>query len=169
MREIRELRTRFRKLGRKVGRYSTQPEHLIHVEYKDAHRQYNRAIKYSKRHHWRDWLEKASDLDLWTANKYISAAASDGGRTRILTLRATENSQEITTSSKSIEEQAVSRILLPEETNDVDYSRPMRVPPTDLRNTQNFQGTNTQATQTPQAIQSPRARRHSKYCPHKVC
>ena len=54
MREIRELRTHFRKLGRKVGRYSTQPEHLIHAEYKDTHRQYDRAIKYSKQHHWRD-------------------------------------------------------------------------------------------------------------------
>ena len=84
--EIGKLRTHFRKLGRKVGGYATQTEHPIHAEYKDAYRKYDRAIKYSKRHHWRDWLEKASEPDLWTANKYISAAASDGGRTRIPTL-----------------------------------------------------------------------------------
>ena len=85
-REIGHLRTQFRKLGRKVGRYTDQPGHPIHAEYKDTHRKYDRAIKYSKRHHWRDWLEKASDPDLWTASKYIAAAASDGGRTRIPTL-----------------------------------------------------------------------------------
>ena len=77
MREIKELRMHFRKLGRKVGRYTSQPEHPIHVVYKDACRQCDRAIKYSKCHHWRVWLEKASDPDLWTVNRYITAAASD--------------------------------------------------------------------------------------------
>ena len=47
-REIREFRTHFRKLGRKVGRFLTLPDHPIHMEYNDAHRQYDRAIKYSK-------------------------------------------------------------------------------------------------------------------------
>ena len=88
MKEIRELQMQYRKLGRKVGRYMAQPEHPIHMEYKDVHRQYNRAIKYNKRHHWRDWLEKAFDPDLWTVNKYILAAASDGSRTRIPSLQA---------------------------------------------------------------------------------
>ena len=83
MKEIRELRTRFRKLGRKVGRYKGQPEHILHMEYKESRKQYERAIKYNKHHHWRDWLEKASEPDLWMANKYITAPVSDRGKTTI--------------------------------------------------------------------------------------
>ena len=51
MKELSELRTHYRKMGRKVGKYMAQLEHPIHVEYRNAHRQYDRAIKYSKRHH----------------------------------------------------------------------------------------------------------------------
>ena len=68
-------------------------------EYKDAHRKYDKAIKYNKRHHWRDWLEKATDPDLWTANKYISSPASDGGKTRIPSLRQQIDRQERTANS----------------------------------------------------------------------
>ena len=96
---IRELRTWFRKLGRQVGKYKDQSTHGIHAEYKDAHRKYNKAIKYNKRHHWRDWLEKATDPDLWTANKYISSPASDRGKTRIPSLRQQIDGQERTANS----------------------------------------------------------------------
>ena len=89
--EIRELRVKYRKLGRKVGRYKDQPEHRIHAEHKEAHRQYNKAIKYNKRHHW---LEKASEPDLWTANKFLAVLASDGGKTRIPMLRQQVNGRE---------------------------------------------------------------------------
>ena len=114
-REIGDLRSRFRKMGRKVGRYSDQPEHPIHAEYKDAHRQYDRAIKYSKRNHWRDWLEKASDPDLWTANKYLAAAASDGGRTRIPTLRVSRNGQDTAASSNQEKSRMLAEAFFPKK------------------------------------------------------
>ena len=85
--ELRELRTRFKKLGRKTSKYRNVPEHATHKEYREVRKIYDKAIKYNKRHHWRDWLEKATDPDIWTANKYITAAASDGGKTRIPALR----------------------------------------------------------------------------------
>ena len=100
-------------MGRKVGKFSDQPEHLIHMEYKEAHRQYNRAIKYSKRHHWRDWLEKASDPDLWMANKYLVAAASDGSRTRIPTLRALPNGQDTVASSNQEKSRVLAEAFFP--------------------------------------------------------
>ena len=94
MKEISELRVNYRNLGRKVGKYKDQPEHRIHTEHKEAHRKYDKAIKHSKKHHWRDWLDKALEPDLWTANKYIAALASDGGKTRIPTLRQQADSRE---------------------------------------------------------------------------
>ena len=113
MREIGELRKHFRKLGRKVGKYMEQLEHPIHAEYKDAHRKYDRAIKYSKQHHWQDWLEKASDPDLWMASKYIVATASDRGRTRIPTLRTKRNGQDTTASSNQEKSRLLAETFFP--------------------------------------------------------
>ena len=60
-------------------KHTDQPEHAIHKEYKECRKQYERAIRYNKQHHWRDWLERVSEPDLWTVNKYITAPVSDGG------------------------------------------------------------------------------------------
>jgi hypothetical protein len=57
-------------------------------------RKYNRGIKYNKKHHQRDWREKATDPDLWIANRYISALAGDGGSTRIPALKYKEDGVE---------------------------------------------------------------------------
>ena len=130
-REIKELRTHFRKVGRKVGRYVLQSEHPIHAEYKEAHRQYNRAIKYSKRHHWKDWLEKASDPDPWMANRYIIAVASEGSRTRIPTLRATQDGQDIIASSNHEKSRMLaksffpSKPIVPTTLDQHDYPQPI--------------------------------------------
>ena len=35
-----------------------------------------------KKNHWRDWLEKATDPDLWTAHNYVSAPPGDCRKTR---------------------------------------------------------------------------------------
>ena len=96
MKEIKELRKRFRKLRRELCRHMEHPEHTIHLEFKECRKQYEKAIKYSKHHHWRDWLEKASEPDLWTANKYITVPASDGGSTRIPKLKLQIDGQERT-------------------------------------------------------------------------
>jgi hypothetical protein len=66
-----------------VSKLTHQPEHPIHKEHAASSKTYSKTIEYSKRHHWRDWLEKATNPDLWTAHKYISAPAGDGGKTRI--------------------------------------------------------------------------------------
>jgi hypothetical protein len=31
-----------------------------------------REVEISKQNHWREWLEKAEDPDIWMANKYTS-------------------------------------------------------------------------------------------------
>ena len=48
MKEIKEIRKHFRKLGRVLCKYTDQPEHTINMEYKACHKKYERAIKYSK-------------------------------------------------------------------------------------------------------------------------
>jgi hypothetical protein len=85
--ELKELRKCFRKIGRKTGKHRHSPEHAIHAEFKEVCKQYDKAIKYSKQHHQRDWLERATEPDIWTANKYITAPMSDRGKTRIPVLK----------------------------------------------------------------------------------
>jgi ribonuclease HI len=100
--ELTQLRRSVNKLGRKSHKRKDNPSDPIHGKYKDAKKEYEREIEYCKSHHWRDWLEKAEDPDIWTAHKYISAAASDGSKSRIPTL--TKNKGETTQTAKSNKE-----------------------------------------------------------------
>ena len=76
------------KLGREASKLREYPNHKIHAEYEAAKKKYAKEIEWSKKHHWRDWLERAVDPDIWTAHRYVSAAAMNGSNTRIPTLRA---------------------------------------------------------------------------------
>lgn len=86
--ELTALRRNANRLGRKASKFKRFPEHHIHTEYEEAKKRYSKEIERSKRQHWRDWLERAEDPDIWTASKYISAtSAMDGSGTRIPTLQ----------------------------------------------------------------------------------
>ena len=92
LKELSQLRKETEKLGRQAYKLKGWPTHPIHDQRAAACKKYDKTIQYSKQHHWRDWLEKATDPDLWTAHKYISAPAGDGGKTRIpnLLIQGTE-------------------------------------------------------------------------------
>ena len=86
--ELTGLRRNMNKLGRKASKLREYPDHRIHAEYEEAKKTYAKEIERSKRHHWRDWLERAVDPDIWTAHRYVSMAAADCNGARIPTLRA---------------------------------------------------------------------------------
>jgi hypothetical protein len=111
--ELKELRKRFRKLGRKTSKYRNLPGNTIHTEFKEVHKLYNKAIKYNKRHHWQDWLEKATEPDIWTANKYIAAPASDGGKTRIPALRQQSGESEVTANTNCDKSKMLAKVFFP--------------------------------------------------------
>lgn len=71
------------KLGGKASKFRNCPWDKIHAKYEDTKKMYMKEIETSKWNHWRDWLEKTGNPDIWTANKYISAAAVDGNNSRI--------------------------------------------------------------------------------------
>ena len=85
--ELTQLRRKANKLGRQSYELRRDPEHRVHADHKEASKLYVRTILYNKKHHWRDWLERAEDPDIWTANRCVSAAASDGGKARIPLLK----------------------------------------------------------------------------------
>jgi hypothetical protein len=111
--ELKELRKHFRKTGRKSSKHRNTPEHTVHAEFKVVCKQYDKAIKFSKWHHWQDWLERATELDIWTANKYITAPTSDRGKTRILALKQQIGELEVTASTNQSKSKMLARVFLP--------------------------------------------------------
>ena len=67
------------------------PNHPSHRLRKEKAATYDKAIKATKKEHWVNWLEDAAGNDLWTANKYISNPAGDGGKMRIPTLHTKDS------------------------------------------------------------------------------
>ena len=81
--ELTKLRRQADKLGRKASKLSHLPYHHVHAEHASAAKSYRDTLETTKKQHWRDWLERAEDPDIWTVNKLITSQPSDGGKSRI--------------------------------------------------------------------------------------
>ena len=103
--ELTDLRRKANRLGRKVSKLGNRSNGQVQAEYEEAKRKYASEIEKNKRHHWRDWLEKAEDPDIWTAHRYISATTTDGNNTRIPVLRkqSGESERKATTNEEKSE------------------------------------------------------------------
>ncbi|KAI0046411.1 hypothetical protein FA95DRAFT_1471542, partial [Auriscalpium vulgare] len=75
--ELTMMRRFERKARRESYKFRDLPDHPSHAAYLLEKRDYGIAIERAKRLHFQDWLEKATDPDLWTANRYISRPAGD--------------------------------------------------------------------------------------------
>ena len=87
-------------------------------QFKEARRKYSREIERIKRNHWRDWLEKASDPDLWTAQRYLNAPASDRSKTRIPDLKFTKEGQQHSASTNTDKGEILARTFFPDKPKD---------------------------------------------------
>lgn len=81
--ELTTLRRQADKLEQKASKLSHLPYHHLHTEHTAVVKLYHTTLKYTKKQHWRDWLEKAEDSDIWTVNRLINSQALDGGKSRI--------------------------------------------------------------------------------------
>lgn len=81
--ELTGLRKEMLKIRRKLCKTRGKQSNPLWNKFKNARRKFGSELEKTKKNHWRDWLEKAMDPDLWTAHKYITAPPRDCGRTRI--------------------------------------------------------------------------------------
>ena len=86
-------------LGRHTSRYKNNIVHPIHKKYAEASRIFHCTLDCTKRQHWRDWLECASDPDIWIVHKVISAATTNGAKAWILALKYRNNGEEEVTAN----------------------------------------------------------------------
>jgi hypothetical protein len=70
-------------------------------------------LECTKRQHWQHWLEKVEDPDIWTAHKYMSSPARDGGKSRIPVLKLTHHRQEHVASSNEEKSNLLVKIFFP--------------------------------------------------------
>src|SRR5216684_5544312 len=101
------------KLGWLSYKNRDKPFHYMHATHTDADKNYHRTLQSTIMHHWRDWLEKAEDLDIWTVNKILAAPATDGGTTRIPVLKYTINGAELTASTNEEKGQVLAKSFFP--------------------------------------------------------
>ena len=88
-RELNAARKSKRRLANEAHKWRGLPDHHAHADHKRATKSYAKLIEDSKRAHWEAWLLDAAERDLWTANKYMTETHTDGGKTRMPTLRQT--------------------------------------------------------------------------------
>jgi hypothetical protein len=85
--ELLQLQTHANKAGRTSYKLRNFPEHQVHKEHMEAKSKYQKMLQSTKQQHWREWLEKAEDLDIWAVNKIIMVPPTDGGKAKIPKLK----------------------------------------------------------------------------------
>jgi ribonuclease HI/exonuclease III len=111
--ELTQLRKYANKTGRKAYKWRQDPEHPIHKEHNEASNTYAKAIKYNKQQFWRDWLERADEPDLWTAQRMVSGPATDGGKARIPPLKHRLDGTEVTAKTNTDKSRALAKGFFP--------------------------------------------------------
>ena len=67
-------------------------DHPIHAEYKSAANKFKEVMTETRSQDWTDWLEGASQQDLYLANKYIASEPTDFSNVWISPLHTFTNS-----------------------------------------------------------------------------
>ena len=111
--ELTKLRHEANRKGRRASKYRDWPAHHSHADRRAANKKFHKTLEYTKRQHWRDWLEKADDPDIWTAHKYTSSPAGDGGKSRIPVLKAAHSGQEVSATTNEEKSNLLAKTFFP--------------------------------------------------------
>lgn len=126
--ELTQLRRDMNKLGKKSHKLRNLPSHPVHTEHMIAKRSYDNTLERTKKHHWRDWLERAVDPDIWTVHKYTSAPATDGAKARIPALKYSTGDVKLTASTNDDKSYALANSFFPakpaDALGDLDHPYP---------------------------------------------
>jgi len=93
--DLNKLKKKKNKLSNLSSKFRAVLDHPSHEELRLTRNKYGEAITKAKEAHWIDFLEEASERELWIANKYISNPVNNGGKTRIPALKVTNSSGQI--------------------------------------------------------------------------
>jgi hypothetical protein len=83
-----------------------------------AKNKYQNGIKVTKQQHWRDWLGKVEDPDIWVAHHIVSAPHTDGGRAKIPKLKHKVGDEELTASTNEEKSRVLTKCFFPTKPQD---------------------------------------------------
>jgi len=110
---IMQMHKKVNKLGRKSFSFRREPNHVIHTQHKDTAKRYDGKLHYAKKQHWRDWVKRAEEPDIWMANRYVLALVTDGGKARIPILKYSVGEQVISVRTNSEKSTALAKGFFP--------------------------------------------------------
>ncbi len=85
--ELSQLKKAMNCLGSQSYKYRVVTDHPVHEAYRVTRGHYGDKIKYTKKEHWRTFLEGIKGKELWAAHRYMASPVGDGGKARIPTLK----------------------------------------------------------------------------------
>lgn len=95
MKELTQLHRQSNKLGRQSYDWHHDLGHSVHGAHNVASKKYQKILDQTKNHHWRDWLERWEDPDIWTAHHLTTVPWGDGGKARIPVLNHKVGEEEV--------------------------------------------------------------------------
>ena len=113
--DLTNLRKAMLRQRRRACKERGKPSSMVWEQFKVARREFGRELEKTKKNHWRDWLEKATDPDLWTAHKYITAPPGDCGKTRIPDLNFTDSEGQQKARSNEEKGRILARMFFPDK------------------------------------------------------
>ena len=113
--ELNSLRKNMLKTRHKICKDRSGPNSQAWEKYKEARRKFGSELEKTKKNHWCDWLEKATDPDLWMAHKYITAPPSDCGKTRIPDLSYADSQGQQRASSNEEKGKVLAKTFFPKK------------------------------------------------------
>jgi hypothetical protein len=131
--ELMNLKRAQNQLSSKSYKLCEVRNHPVHQEYKDAVNKFKETMIAIQKQHWMDWLELATQKNIYTANKYLTSEPADYSRACIPPLRSnTDGVPGLTEDNISkAAELAKSFFPPPPETSsvlvDFNYPKPLRV------------------------------------------
>ena len=111
--ELTQLRSHANKLGRLSYARRDMPEHMIYTVHKEAAKRYDKVLQYTKKQHWRDWLERVDEPDIWAMHRLTAAPPSDGGKARIPILKYSIKDQDMLARTNEEKSNALSKGFFP--------------------------------------------------------
>lgn len=85
--ELTLLKCEGNKLSRRSWSFRALPNHESHKAYSTHQNLFDIKVKEAKQQHWEDFLETATEREMWIANGYIKSPVGDAGRPRIPSLQ----------------------------------------------------------------------------------
>jgi hypothetical protein len=82
-RELTDLKKKQNRLSNISYRFRAIHDHPSHQEHRSAANKFKEIMSNTRKQHWTDWLESATQKDIYTANKYLTSKPSDYSCTRI--------------------------------------------------------------------------------------